>query len=414
MANENKVQYQIGIFLFFGFLMSLLISQSLMDLMSFLVIIYSLITRPFWKQAQLTLPFPKIFLAWFVVQTLGILLAASPWSETTVKNLIDLKWIINFYFLIWFFEDFFRHGHFLEQEKTWKILGWGLALLSVYAILCWVFDFNLIDQSPLSNPRRTGGIFDEPMTFAHVYGPFLGFFFGLSLYSEGFSKKIFSVVTILAGVAVFLSFTRGIWVGATCGLLFACFLKNRKLGLLSLASACSLVALLFFTWPQFHDRVMFVFNASQNYDQDRVWLWKANWKMFLDHPLLGIGFGEYKNILRSYFDALGAPPGQMESHAHNQYLHMLAGTGLAGFIIYICFIFGLFKRIFQAWKNSKSPFHKGIFAGVMAALICFWIGGLTEANFDRAKVRMTFLAFSALAIAFTKISNNARSTNEKV
>ena len=400
MALENKVQSRVGVFLFFGLLLSLLISQSLMDLMSFLVIIYSLVTRPFWKESKLSLPFSKIFIAWFIVQTLGILLAPSPWTEATTKNVIDLKWILNFYFLIWFFEDFFRHGNFLELPKTWKALGAGLVFLSIYAILCWILDFNLIDHSPLSNPRRTGGIFDDPMTFAHVYGPFLGFFFGLALFVEGSLKKTFFLIASLTGLAVFLSFTRGIWVGATFGLLFACFLKNRKLGLSAVAFVGALVTLLFFSWPQFHDRVVFVFNASHNYDQDRVWLWKANWQMFLDHPLLGVGFGEYKNVLRGYFDGLGAPAGQMESHAHNQYLHVLAGTGFLGFLIYGSFILSLLKKVFLAWKNSTSSLHKGVFAGVLAAQICFLVGGLTEANFDRAKVRMTFLTFSALALAF--------------
>ena len=158
-------------------------------------------------------------------------------------------------------------------------------------------------------------------------------------------------------------------------------------------------AILFLFWQRFHDRILFMFDYSNNYDSERVWLWKANFKIFMDHPLLGIGYGQYKFRLREYYDILGAPISQFESHAHNQYLHFLAGTGALGLLCFLIFVgFNLYSG-WQLIRLTKNTNLQTFAYGLFAAQISFLIGGLTESNFERAKVRWTYLVFTALVLA---------------
>ncbi len=397
---------------------SLLISQSFMDLMSFVVILVSLWA---WKNQTLIegrkfqfsrIGLEKLWIFWILVFAIGLALAPYMAEELSTNSrpflarlisMTELKWIINFYFFIWFF-DWLRPWNFLESAKKFKPWSWiwgALFATSLYGLIGWIFDFDLIKQMPLSDQGRVGGLFDDPMTFAHVYGLFFILAFFVSLQKNIGPKKdwLLILATACSGVAVFLSMTRGVWIGIFIALVISLFLYRKKFGLLFLAGCTGGFIFLFSLWPRFQDRILFAFNSSHNYDSERVWLWAANWKIFLDHPLLGIGYGMYKWRLREYFDFIGAPADQFQSHAHNQYLHFLAGTGILGLL---CFLFFVSFNLWKSWKLISLTRDSSFLAlayGLIAAQISFLIAGLTESNFERAKVRWVYLIFAALVIA---------------
>ena len=57
-------------------------------------------------------------------------------------------------------------------------------------------------------------------------------------------------------------------------------------------------------------------------------VWKATWRMFVAHPVLGIGMGAYWAAIPTFHDASGTMTPQ---EAHNDYLELLASGGLVGF-----------------------------------------------------------------------------------
>ena len=63
----------------------------------------------------------------------------------------------------------------------------------------------------------------------------------------------------------------------------------------------------------------------------RFQLFLYAWLMFLSHPLLGVGFGEYAWRAFELSAGLGSgfPPG-LDRHSHNLFLQLLAETGIAG------------------------------------------------------------------------------------
>jgi len=56
-------------------------------------------------------------------------------------------------------------------------------------------------------------------------------------------------------------------------------------------------------------------------------IWKATWRMFVAHPVLGIGMGGYWAAIPAFHDASGTMTPQ---EAHNDYLELLASGGLVG------------------------------------------------------------------------------------
>src|SRR6185295_12789629 len=58
-------------------------------------------------------------------------------------------------------------------------------------------------------------------------------------------------------------------------------------------------------------------------------IWKTTWKMFLAHPIAGVGMAGYWVAVPAFHDASGRLTPQQ---AHNDYLELLASGGVIGTI----------------------------------------------------------------------------------
>jgi len=94
----------------------------------------------------------------------------------------------------------------------------------------------------------------------------------------------------------------------------------------------------------------------------RILIWKASWKMFLDHPITGVGFGTFSKVYPLY--RLPEAVEENMAFAHNLPLNLLAETGIFGFLGFISviirtFVIGIKKYLKE--KNVFTPFGKSSF-----------------------------------------------------
>ncbi len=342
----------------------------------------------------------RIFFIWTLIVLVGLLANLQP-ETPWVKSFLEFRWILEFYFYIAAF------GLLNPTEEDFKKLLPILFVASCYAVLSYFLKFHPFLE-PSSNREiymnvfRTGGLFANPMPFAHTYGPIALLMMGPILYmkkKEILENKFWILCAGLTLIGVAFSFTRGVWIGMALGLVGMGFLINWRKGLMVLSGMVLGVGLLMLAVPSILERIIFSFNPSATYDSERLIIWKANWLIFTEHPIFGIGYSENSNRLRQYFDRMGVPPKFLESHAHNQYLHFLAGTGVLGLICFLIVIFWLFRLhllAFKGLKESKYSFWKGLSLGVLGAEICFFVSGVTESNFSIAKNRYLIMTVWAL------------------
>lgn len=79
---------------------------------------------------------------------------------------------------------------------------------------------------------------------------------------------------------------------------------------------------------------------AHNAGKTRSWDWWVGWEMFKDHPLLGVGLGNYKlNFVPYKADFLATPQGKSydfyiprAAQAHNDYVQVVAEMGILGII----------------------------------------------------------------------------------
>jgi len=91
-------------------------------------------------------------------------------------------------------------------------------------------------------------------------------------------------------------------------------------------------------------------------------IWKATWKLFTAHPILGVGMGGYWAAVPAVHDASGTMTPQ---EAHNDYLELLASGGLVGLALGAWFAVVMLKRLRE---NMSSPNRFRRAAGSGAAI----------------------------------------------
>jgi O-antigen ligase len=129
----------------------------------------------------------------------------------------------------------------------------------------------------------------------------------------------------------------------------------------------------------------------------RLVLWDMSWHMFLDHPLLGVGMGDYSIEAEK---RLAARHVRTTVDSHNIYLQLLATRGLLGFIPFVAYfvvlVLTLWKRLRSAAPGSMARYYA---IGALAATAALLAGALTENNIDDAEVLTAFMFLVGLALA---------------
>lgn len=166
-----------------------------------------------------------------------------------------------------------------------------------------------------------------------------------------------ALAAVLAGAAtlmmlgVLVSFSRGAWLGVAAGLAFSGLLALRgriALVLMVAPAAMLLVAVAMTTIAPstLTDRLTSIADEARPFDAssipitpenfavvERMAHWQAGWHMFEDHPLSGVGIGNFNVRYPDYF--VRTEFRYSQGHAHNYYIHTLAETGIVGLVVYL-------------------------------------------------------------------------------
>lgn len=214
--------------------------------------------------------------------------------------------------------------------------------------------------------NRYGGIYGHPNSLGGVMElaiPFLLF----SIYQ--YREKAY--YTVLTGIALFSSFfclfasgSRGA-ILAVIGefLTFFAIYFYRKLGIKSCKKYISIILLVGVVCL-----LIFVYFNHRGYDSERILLWTAAWQMFLDHPIIGVGFSNWKEIYQTtYISPLAKEPNL--PHCHNFYLHILSTTGIVGTVAYFNLLIGQLKMSIRNSINEYKLLGTNINIGDMFGII---------------------------------------------
>ena len=135
----------------------------------------------------------------------------------------------------------------------------------------------------------------------------------------------------------------------------------------------------------FVDRVKSITSTTNNSNNERLFIWQSAYTMFKDHPVLGVGLGQYKdNYQQKYILPQAKEP--YLTHAHNNFLQMLAENGIIGFAGFLTLIAGFIGYSFRRFWKESNPYALMMSMSTLALVL----QGLTEYNFGNSAVMKSF------------------------
>lgn len=126
------------------------------------------------------------------------------------------------------------------------------------------------------------------------------------------------------------------------------------------------------------------------------------WRIFADHPLLGVGLNNYKFYYQQYAQPLGWDNRREERSAHNLYLEIAAETGLLGLTAFGAIVAGAYYGL---RRTERLLFQRGRYneAGMAWALAVGLSGYLAASFFLHGSYARYFWLLIGIALAVPQI-----------
>lgn len=109
----------------------------------------------------------------------------------------------------------------------------------------------------------------------------------------------------------------------------------------------------------------------------RLYTWETGLRLFLSHPILGVGTGNYEVVIPLHWNGPEANHfsvhGQIMHQAHNEYIETAAEQGLIGFAVLAGTILFALAYAWDAWRNAASALERrlglALFGSVIAGAV---------------------------------------------
>ncbi|MBI4423083.1 MAG: tetratricopeptide repeat protein [Elusimicrobia bacterium] len=248
---------------------------------------------------------------------------------------------------------------------------------------------------PLDVPRleRPFGTFGNPIFLGAYLSASLCVAAGLAAGAAGPGRWLAAAAALACGAGLWLAQSRAAFAGlAAAGALWLPRLasgRTRAAWLAVIGAGAAFAAWRLSDRPATHDLI-----------------WQGTVRLWLDQPWLGCGLGRYHIEFPAYASAalrkLWPQERVIVNFAHNEYLQVLAETGLAGAAAVGAVLAAFGRWAWKEWPGVEDPARSRLCAGFAAAATALWVQALGSPDL-RFGVSSFFLFFAmAAAAAFAK------------
>ncbi len=121
------------------------------------------------------------------------------------------------------------------------------------------------------------------------------------------------------------------------------------------------------------------FDRAQNPGIDlRLGVWGDAWRLFLSHPVFGIGIGTFDNAAFQLPGATVDPAFHLKGwHAHNAALHVLTEAGVLGLAAWAFLWYIVLRALVAAWKSGDRE-QRVLSSAALVSVLAFQTLSMTE------------------------------------
>jgi O-antigen ligase len=126
----------------------------------------------------------------------------------------------------------------------------------------------------------------------------------------------------------------------------------------------------------------------------RIGMLHGTWRIFLDHPLTGTGFGTLQEVFPPYETVYD---GLIVNHSHNDYVELLSDTGVVGGLCGLAFLVLLAWIGWQNLTAERNVMRLAFHVGALVACFGLLVHAIVDFNFHIPSNALVFLLLAALA-----------------
>jgi len=285
------------------------------------------------------------------------------------------------------------------RRKVFDFLAASAGVIALYAILQhftgW-HPYSLRPLDPIGNRFRSIGTFSTPLTFGLYFALITTAFLSLGWQGRRTLRgKLYLLVSALSFWSALFNMGRAAQLSVFVGIFFVIlFLKGKER--LWVAGATAVLTLFaFLSSPEIFTR----FHQFENYEFEknaenrRMAVWERSYQIFQDHPIFGIGFGNFGS---EYEKQVKGSWAKIVGHAHNDFLNVLVHAGLVGFSAFLFFWKVLIGQIWRGLRTKQDESSRKFWIMGLACFLVYLVYAQFESSFFDQEIQMLlFFLFSA-------------------
>lgn len=264
---------------------------------------------------------------------------------------------------------------------------WTLIGASAFLAFAALHSYNAGDVVLSGELQRAMGVnamFQDPNDLAAAMTMALPLAYYSFWGAKSWLGRVFAVVTVAALIfGVMLTGSRAGTV-AVAALSLLILLRTPRRGLVALCGTVMLVGFWFSASPEYRERILSIGKPSKEGREDpsvviRREAWSAGRQMFKEHPLIGVGAGNFPNAwAQLYTDDLERP---LWKNAHSIYYQLAGELGTAGILAWGALVFTVFRDNRRVRRRLRMMGHEDDYLryvsyGVDAAMASLLLNGM--------------------------------------
>jgi O-antigen ligase len=259
--------------------------------------------------------------------------------DRPIKSISKLK-----YFLIGGL-SIFPYFYWFDLKKD-KVIKFSLNAFLLTVIIAHLAGFqgmytgfNWLKMKDASMDRASG-LFGQIMTYGYETSWLLvllvGTFFLKVPWKKYINKNLLYLSLLTSVIGLFLSYCRGAILATMLSIPVLLYFYNKNYFKKSVIACGAIVAVLIIVaLSGGSTRSRYFLNATHDSNRIRIAQWTTALNIFKNNPVWGIGFREFSKRSKELKYKYGVGFKEFESHVHNNYLEILANSGLLAFICFL-------------------------------------------------------------------------------
>lgn len=311
----------------------------------------------------------------------------------------------------------------LQNEKAFRNTAWALVTAGVFLGTISVFQYltgsysntywgfghaslsNIVGES---NGYRIGGPFGDSNFYAQVIVVFIPIALDRLISARNRLARLFALWAVIAcSLTIVFTFSRGGFLSLVVVLTAYAIWKGFSFENWTLI-VCLIFVVALLLPEQYTERLGTLTSflpGGKNTQTDTSFVGRTSeniigFQMFMDHPILGVGFKNYPIKYIEYSRRLGIDPRREERSPHSLYLEIAAEHGIMGILVFSLLLYNVFNGLIYAKRIFKRLRALELERLAMSVMISF-MGYLTSALFLHGAYPRPFWILIGLSLAFS-------------